>query len=287
MIGVFDSGFGGLTVLKSIVQELPEYDYLYLGDNARVPYGGRSERIVYEFTKQAVDYLFRQGCPLIIIACNTASAKALRRIQQEYLPKTYPERRVLGVVRPSVEEVVERTTNDKVGLLATERVVSSGAFIREINKLKPSIEIFQQACPLLVPIVEAGEQNWEGTDLIVERYLRELFDQDEGIDTLLLACTHYPILYSTFEKHVPSNVIMLEQGPIVAKKLKDYLLRHPEIEKKLTKSATRVFLTTDISERFDRMACLFYGEPVHSRLVSLALKLDEFAKSRKNTPLSF
>ena len=287
MIGVFDSGFGGLTVLKSIVQELPEYDYLYLGDNARVPYGGRSERVVYEFTKQAVAFLFKQGCPLIIIACNTASAKALRRIQQEYLPKTYPERRVLGVVRPSVEEIAKRTLNNKVGLLATEMVVSSRAFTKEINKLNPSVEIFQQACPLLVPIVEAGEHDWEGTDMIVKRYLGELFDQDSEIDTLLLACTHYPILYPTFERHVPSNVTILEQGPLVAKSLKDYLLRHPEIEKKLTTAATQVFLTTDISKRFDRIAHVFYGEPIHSRLVSLALKLDEFAKSRKNTPLSF
>lgn len=274
MIGVFDSGFGGLTVLKSIVQELPEYDYLYLGDNARVPYGGRSERVVYEFTKQAVAFLFKQGCPLIIIACNTASAKALRRIQQEYLPKTYPERRVLGVVRPSVEEIAKRTFNNKVGLLATEMVVSSRAFTKEINKLNPSIEIFQQACPLLVPIVEAGEHDWEGTDMIIKRYLRELFDQNNDIDTLLLACTHYPILYPTFERHVPSNVTILEQGPLVAKSLKDYLLRHPEIEKRLTKSGTRVFLTTDISERFDRIAHVFYGEPIHSRLVSLAIKLD-------------
>ncbi|MEA1935843.1 MAG: glutamate racemase [Thermodesulfobacteriota bacterium] len=269
MIGVFDSGFGGLTVLKSIVQELPEYDCLYLGDNARVPYGGRSERIVYKFTKQAVAFLFKQGCPLIIIACNTASAKALRRIQQEYLPKTYPERRVLGVVRPSVEEIAKRTLNNKVGLLATEMVVSSRAFTKEINKLNPSIEIFQQACPLLVPIVEAGEHDWEGTDMIIKRYLRELFDQNNDIDTLLLACTHYPILYPTFERHVPSNVTILEQGPLVAKSLKDYLLRHPEIEKRLTKSGTRVFLTTDISERFDRIAHVFYGEPILSKLASV------------------
>lgn len=269
MIGFFDSGFGGLTVLKSIVRELPEYDCLYLGDNARVPYGGRSEKIVYEFTKQAVDFLFKQGCPLIIIACNTASARALRRIQQEYLPKTYPERRVLGVVRPSVEEIVERTTSNKVGLLATEMVVASGAYIKEFNKLNPSIEIFQQACPLLVPIIEAGEQDWEGTGMIVERYLGELLDQKEGIDTLLLACTHYPVLYQTFERYVPSNMTILEQGPIVAKKLKDYLMRHPEIEKRLTKNASRVFLTTDISERFDRIARIFYGEPIRSRLVSV------------------
>ena len=269
MIGVFDSGFGGLTILKSIVQELPEYDYLYLGDNARVPYGGRSERIVYEFTKQAVKFLFEQGCPLIIIACNSASAKALGRIQREYLPKAYPEKRVLGVIRPSVEEVLERTTSNKVGLLATEIVVLSKAYIRGINELDSSVEVFQQACPLLVPIIEAGEQAWEGTGMIVERYVRELFDQDEGIDTLLLACTHYPVLYRTFERHVPSDVTILEQGPIMAKKLKDYILKHPEIEKRLTKGTTRAFLTTDTSERFDQIACIFYGEPMNSKLVSL------------------
>jgi glutamate racemase (EC 5.1.1.3) len=268
MIGVFDSGFGGLTVLKSIVVDLPEYDYLYLGDNARVPYGDRSERIVYEFTKQAVAFLFREGCPLIITACNTVSARALRRIQQEYLPMTYPERRVLGVVRPSVEEVVERTTSNKVGLLATERVVASQAYIREISKLNNSIDIFQQACPLLVPIIEAGEQDWEGTEMIVSRYLKELFDQDEDIDTLLLACTHYPILYRMLERHVPPDVIILEQGHIVAKKLKDYLLRHPEIERRLAKGSTRIFLTTDISERFDRIARGFYGQPIQSKFVT-------------------
>lgn len=271
MIGIFDSGFGGLTVLKSIVQELPEYDYLYLGDNARAPYGGRSEKIIYKFTKQAVAFLFKQGCPLIIIACNTSSAKALRRIQQEYLPKTYPERRVLGVVRPSAEEIVTITSNNKVGLLATERVVSSMAYIKEIKKLNPSIEIFQQACPLLVPIVEAGEHDWEGTDLIVKKYLRGLFDQNGDIDTLLLACTHYPILYPTFERNVPSNVKILEQGPLVAKSLKDYILRHPEIGGKLSTGATQTLLTTDLSERFDRIARVFYGEPIHSSLVSLEL----------------
>jgi glutamate racemase len=269
MIGVFDSGFGGLTVLKGIVGDLPEYDYLYLGDNARVPYGDRSERIVYEFTKQAVAFLFREGCPLIIIACNTVSARALRRIQQEYLPMTYPERRVLGVIRPSVEEIVERTTSNKVGLLATERVVASRAYIREISKLNNSIDIFQQACPLLVPIIEAGKQDWEGTGMIVRRYLKELFDQDEDIDTLLLACTHYPILHRMFERHVSPDVIILQQGYIVAKKLKDYLFRHPEIERRLTKGSARVFLTTDVSERFDRMARGFYGQPVQSKIVAL------------------
>lgn len=271
MIGFFDSGFGGLTVLKKVVERLPDYDYLYLGDNARTPYGGRSEAVVYEFTRQAVEFLFRQNCPLIIIACNTASATALRRIQQEYLPVHYPTRRVLGVVRPSVEAVVETTCCRKLGILATEGVVLSGSYRKEIEKMDPSIEVFQQSCPLLVPIIEAGEQNWEGTDLIVARYLKELFDQEHAIDTLLLGCTHYPIVLETIQKHTPSRVAILEQGPIVAGKLKDYLERHPEIEQKISKKERQVFLTTDTSEKFDRLALRFFGKPVSSRLISLDL----------------
>ncbi|MFB3926690.1 MAG: glutamate racemase [Syntrophales bacterium] len=269
MIGFFDSGFGGLTVLKHVVRELPRYNYLYLGDTARVPYGSRSDWIVYEFTRQAVDYLFKEGCHLIIIACNTASARALRKIQQEYLPKNFPDRRVLGVIRPSAEEVVERTNIHKVGILATEGVVAARSYVIEIQNLNPAIQVYQQACPLLVPIIEAGEQDWEGTDMIVERYLKELFEQDNEIDTLLLACTHYPILYRTFEKHVPRGVTIIEQGPLVARKLKDYLLRHPEIDRNLRKKGSRVFQTTDKSEKFDRLACRFYGGPVHSTLVTL------------------
>jgi len=269
MIGFFDSGFGGLTVLKHAVKELPQYDYLYLGDNARVPYGSRSDAIVFEFTRQAVQHLFKKGCSLIIIACNTSSAKALRRIQQEYLPVTYPDRRVLGVVIPMAEEVVELTSAHKVGVLATEGTIASGAYVVEINKLNPAVEVYQQACPLLVPIIEAGEQDWEGTDLIIRRYLKELFSQEENIDTLLLACTHYPILYQNFVRNVPPHVAVLEQGPVIAKKLKDYLFRHPEIETKLGKKGLRTFQTTDTWEKFDRLANIFYGEPVHSELVSL------------------
>jgi glutamate racemase len=271
MIGFFDSGFGGLTVLKNVVEMLPDYDYLYLGDNARTPYGGRSEAVVYEFTRQAVEFLFRQNCPLIIIACNTASATALRRIQQEYLPVHYPTRRVLGVVRPSVEEVVEATRCRKIGILATEGVVLSGAYLKEIEKMNPSIEVFQQPCPLLVPIIEAGEQNWEGTDLIVARYLKELFDQKSAIDTLLLGCTHYPIVIETIKKHTPPGVTILEQGPIIAGKLKDYLKRHPEINQKISRKGKQIFLTTDISEKFDRLALSFFGKPVSSSLTSLDL----------------
>lgn len=269
MIGFFDSGFGGLTVLKHAVKELPRYDYLYLGDNARVPYGSRSDAIVYEFTRQAVQHLFKKGCELIIIACNTSSAKALRRIQQEYLPSNYPDRRVLGVVIPMAEEVVELTSAHKVGVLATEGSVASGAYVVEIKKLNPAVEVYQQACPLLVPIIEAGEQDWEGTDMIIRRYLQELFAKEKNIDTVLLACTHYPILYQNFVRNVPPGVEVLEQGPVIARKLKDYLFRHPEIETKLGKNGKRSFLTTDTWEKFDRLANVFYGEPVHSELVSL------------------
>ena len=272
MIGFFDSGFGGLTVLKHVVRELPEYDYLYLGDNARVPYGNRSDWIVHEFTLQAVEYLFKQGCILIIVACNTASAKALRQIQQNYLPKTYPDRRVLGVIRPSAEEVVESTTCRKVGVLATEGAVNANSYVIEIHHLDPSIEVFQQACPLLVPIIEAGEQDWEGTDMIVARYLGELYQRDGQIDTLLLACTHYPVLYEHFRRHALPGTLILEQGPIVAKRLKDYLRRHPEIDSRLEKAGRRIFETTDISEKFDRLAEVFYGERIKSQMVSLEKK---------------
>ena len=268
MIGFFDSGFGGLTVLKSVVELLPDYDYLYLGDNARVPYGNRSQEIVYEFTRQSMDFLFKEGCPLIIIACNTASSKALRRIQQEFLPEKYPNRRVLGVIRPAAEEIVERGCR-KVGILATEGVVTSRIYIEEIKDLEPSIEVFQQACPLLVPIIEAGDLDWEGTDMIISKYLGELFDQDGEIDTILLACTHYPILHKNFERQVSARAVVLDQGPIVAEKLKDYLARHPRLDERLMKNNERVFLTTDTSEKFDRLARVFYGESVHSKLVSL------------------
>jgi glutamate racemase len=267
MIGFFDSGFGGLTVLRRVVETLPQYDYLYLGDNARAPYGSRSQNVVYEFTREAVEYLFRRGCPLIVIACNTSSAKALRRIQQEYLPVAYPERRVLGVVRPLVEEVAERGFR-KVGLLATEGVVASEAYLREIEKLDPAIRVFQKACPLLVPIIEAGEQEWEGAGMILRRYLDELMAEAGFIDSLLLACTHYPILYDTIRRSVPDRVEVLEQGPIVAEKLKDYLRRHPEIEGRPARGSARTFLTTDLADRCDRLARIFFGEPIRSELIS-------------------
>jgi len=268
MIGFFDSGFGGLTVLKSVAGLLPEYDYLYLGDNARVPYGSRSQKIVYEFTRQAVNYLFHQGCPLIIIACNTASARALRRIQQEFLPEAFPERPVPGVTRPWAEGITA-TGYRRVGILATEGVVSSRIYIEEIRDLDPAIRVYQEPCPLLVPIIEAGERDWEGTDLIVKKYIEGLFSRDRDIEAVLLGCTHYPILHGHIQRAVPPGVSVLDQGPIVARKLKDYLHRHPEIDEKLSRKGLRAFLTTDRSDRFDDMARIFYGETIRADFVSL------------------
>jgi len=268
MIGFFDSGFGGLTVMKDVVRLLPRYDYLYLGDNARIPYGTRSAGIVFEFTRQAVDYLFKRGCPLIIVACNTASAAALRRIQQEHLPAAWPGRRVLGVVRPAAEAIVEKGCR-RVGILATEGVVESGSYPVEVHKLDPTVEIVQQACPILVPIVEAGEQEWKTADVAVAAYVKMLLSRNDGLDTILLACTHYPVLMPIFRQHIPDRISILEQGPLVAEKLKDYLERHRWIEERISRNGERIFCTTDRNERFDRLARLFYGAPVTSTMVRL------------------
>ena len=270
MIGFFDSGFGGLTVLKSVVQELPEYNYLYLGDNARIPYGGRSPETVHEYTIQAVDFLIKRGCLLVIIACNTVSSGALRRIQQEFLPGIYPDRKVLGVIGPSAEEITDMGCR-KVGILATEEVVESEIYTSEIEKLNPSIEVFYQACPLLVPIIEAGKQDERRSDAIVSEYLDSLFARDSEIDTILLSCTHYPILYETFRRHTPSHVKILSQGPVIASKLRDYLARHLEVEKRLSREGIREFLSTNSPERFNRLASMFYGESVRSTSVTLGV----------------
>lgn len=263
MIGVFDSGFGGLTVLKSVVQRLPRYDYLYLGDSARVPYGERPQETVYRYTLQAVEFLFRKGCILVIIACNTVSSRALRRIQQEFLPGTYPDRRVLGVIRPSAEELVDRGCR-KVGILATKGVVDSRIYTEEFEEIDPPIEIFYQPCPLLVPIIEAGKQDDARCDGLVSAYLAALFAQDGGIDTVLLSCTHYPILYESFKRHTPGHVELLSQGPIIADKLEDYLKRHPEVEGRISRGGGRTFFSTGPLESFNRFASLFYGVDVHT-----------------------
>jgi glutamate racemase len=268
-IGVFDSGFGGLTIYKSIRQRLPQYDYIYLGDNGRTPYGNRSFDAIYQFTAEGVEYLFSKDCLLIIIACNTASAKALRTIQQKLLPVRFPDRRVLGIIRPSVEELGRYSRTKTVALWATEGTVRSMSFILELQKFAPEIRLIQQICPMLVPLVEAGEIHGDGVDYFIRKYWNETQNQAKDIDTLLLACTHYPILLSRIKASVPKEVRILVQSDFVAPSLKDYLARHPEIESRLTKGESETFLTTDQTEGFDRLAQIFLGGPVQSQKVEL------------------
>ena len=268
-IGVFDSGYGGLTVLKEIVTKLPQYDYIYLGDNARAPYGNRSFETVYRYTLEAVQWFFNQGCPLVILACNTASAKALRSIQQKDLPNIDPAKRVLGVIRPTTEIIGNYTKTGKVGILATNGTVASGSYPIEIEKFFPDLEVFQQACPMWVPLVENNEFKNEGADFFIKKNLEQVFAQSGDIDTLLLACTHYPLLKDKITQYLPKNVSLLSQGEIVANGLKDYLERHPEIETRCSKSQHRRFYTTDSTEDFDNHATLFFGQPVISQHVDL------------------
>lgn len=266
-IGVFDSGFGGLEILREIIKQLPDYDYIYLGDTARSPYGTRSQKIIYKFTSQAVDYLFKQNCRLIILACNTASSKALRKIQREYLPKTYPDRKVLGVLIPAVQEAVLKTKNKKIGIMATEGAVSSRAFVKELKKINQQVQVYQSPAPLLVTIVEAGEQESEITDLALKNYLTPLLKKK--IDTLILGCTHYGILKRKIRKIIGNNVNIIVEGKVVAQKLKDYLVRHAEIDQSLTKTAEARFLTTDLSEKFAKLGSLFFGKPIKPQKITL------------------
>lgn len=267
-IGVFDSGYGGLTILRDILRELPGYDYLYLGDNARAPYGTRSFDIVFEFTRQAVEELFRQGCHLVILACNTASAKALRSIQQHVLPTLYPDRRVLGVIRPTVETVGDLSASRHIGLLATPGTVNSHSYRMEIEKLYPEMEITELACPMWVPLVETNEASGPGADYFVKKYVDAILAEDPEIDTLLLGCTHYPLLLPKIEKYVPEGVRIVAQGNIVARSLADYLRRHPEIEEVCSKGGNVEYLTTESPEKFDSLASLFMDKPVSaSRIV--------------------
>ena len=268
-IGIFDSGYGGLTVLKEIVAKLPVYDYVYLGDNARAPYGNRSFDTVYRYTLEAVQWFFRQGCPLVILACNTASAKALRSIQQKDMPHIDPSKRVLGVIRPTTEIIGNYTKTGKVGILATNGTVASGSYPIEIEKFFPEIEVFQQPCPMWVPLVENNEFANGGADFFIRKNLEQVFAQSGEIDTLLLACTHYPLLKNKIAQYLPKNVSLLSQGEIVAKGLKDYLERHPEIESKCSKNQQKRFYTTDSTEDFDSHATLFFGQSVKSQHVDL------------------
>ncbi len=264
-IGVFDSGYGGLTVLKEIVKQLPEYSYLYLGDNARAPYGPRSFDTVHQYTLQAVEWFFKQGCSLVILACNTASAKALRTIQQKDLPLLAPSNRVLGVIRPTTEVIGEYTKTNKVGVVGTVGTVSSGSYPIEIAKFYPNIKVYQEACPMWVPLIETNEYNNLGADYFVQHHLNNLLQQDADIDTLLLACTHYPLLIDKLRKFTPSHINIVSQGEIVAKSLSDYLQRHPEMDERCLKTGTIDFFTTDSTIDFDTKAAIFWGADVQSK----------------------
>lgn len=270
-IGVFDSGYGGLTVLKQLVRYLPQYDFIYLGDNARTPYGTRSFRVVYEYTLQAVKYLFSQNCPLIILACNTASAKALRNIQQLDLAGLAPDNRVLGVIRPSVEKVAEITKNGRVGVLGTPGTILSDSYPIELQKWAGGrvISTVQEACPLWVPLVENNEIESEGADYFVRKNIQNIFQKDASLDTLILGCTHYPLLIDQIRKYVPPQVQILDQGTVVAERLIDYLQRHSEIDKRLSKQGRVWFQTTESAENFNEKAALFLGQKVLSETIHL------------------
>ena len=268
-IGIFDSGYGGLTVFKSIAARLPQYDYVYIGDNARAPYGNRSFETVYEYTLQCVEEFFKMGCPLVIIACNTASAKALRTIQQKDLPALDQGRRVLGVIRPSAEVIGNYTKTRSVGVLGTMGTVNSRSYEIEIGHFFPDIKIHPLACPMWVPLVEEGDYDSESADFYVKKYLDELLEQAPDIDTILLACTHYPLLMNKIKKHLPAGITAVAQGEIVAESLAKYLQRHPEMESRISRNGEMKFYTTDSPEDFDRHGSVFFGREVHSQHLHL------------------
>lgn len=268
-IGIFDSGYGGLTILKEIKNLLPKYDYIYLGDNARAPYGPRSFDTVYQYTLQCVQWFFKQGCPLVVLACNTASAKALRTIQQKDLPLGDPGKRVLGVIRPTTEIIGNYTKNNKVGIVGTNGTVQSNSYPIEIAQFFPEIKVYQQACPMWVPLIENDEYNSPGADYFIEKNIRQLLSQSPDIDTLLLACTHYPLLIEKLKQFVPATTTILSQGEIVANSLADYLTRHTKLEQKCIKNGRLGFYTTDSAADFDNHAVNFFGKPVASTHLEL------------------
>ena len=261
-VGIFDSGFGGLTILEKIRERLPEYDYVYLGDNARTPYGNRSFEVVYEFTLQAVKWLFKQNCRLVILACNTASAKALRTIQQKDLPNLDPQRRVLGVIRPTVECIGQITKTRHVGILGTKGTITSGSYALEIKKLYPDITVEGEACPMWVPLIENNEHEKPGADYFIRQHLNNILAKDAEIDTIIPACTHYPLLEEKIRSFLPESISIVSQGRFVAESLEDYLNRHPEIEESCTKNSTCRFYTTESEETFASMASLFLKEEI-------------------------
>lgn len=268
-IGLFDSGYGGLTVLSEIKALLPEYDFIYLGDNARAPYGNRSFERVHQFTLQAVKWLFSRGCPLVVLACNTASAKALRNIQQINLPMMEPRLRVLGVIRPTAEQVVHHTRTGHVGVLGTEGTIQSRSYELEIGKLHPHLTVTGESCPMWVPLVENKEYDKPGADYFVKQHIERLIKKDPEIDAIILGCTHYPLLLDKIKKYLPQGVRAIPQGKPVAYSLKDYLHRHPKMDDACTKNATTQYFTTDAPEKFDLMASLFMNEPVNAQKTTL------------------
>ena len=268
-IAIFDSGYGGLTVLDKIVQHLPEYDYIYLGDNARTPYGTRSFEVVYEYTLQAVKRLFEMGAHLIILACNTASAKALRNIQQKDLPKIDSERRVLGVIRPSIEVLDTISHSKHVGILGTIGTVQSESYPIEITKLYPEIKVTQEACPMWVPLVENNEFAGKGADYFVEKNVNNLLNIDKEIDTIVLGCTHYPLLTNKIKSLLPPHISLIEQGDIVGESLKDYLRRHPELDVKCSKNGKLKFYTTEQVSKFKQTAGIFFNGELNVKHLAL------------------
>jgi glutamate racemase len=268
-IGIFDSGYGGLTILHGIRQLLPEYDYLYMGDNARAPYGSRSFDVVYEFTREAVMKFFEMGCQLVILGCNTASAKALRSIQQNDLPNIDPRRRVLGVIRPTAEVIGSLTRSRHVGIFATEGTIKSESYNLEIHKLFPDIKVSGVACPFWVPLVEYNEADSPGADYFVKKRIDQLMRMDPDIDTVILGCTHYPILLPKIHKYIPRGIRIVSQGEYVAESLKHYFERHPEIEQRCTKNGQVHYLTTENPEKFKESAQLFLHEPVEVENITL------------------
>ena len=268
-IGVFDSGYGGLTILDKIREVLPEYVYIYLGDNARAPYGTRSFEVVYEFTRQAVNKLFDMGCHLVILACNTASAKALRSIQMNDLPGIDPARRVLGVIRPTVECVGEISKNQHIGVLATAGTIKSESYPLEIHKLFPEIQVSGTACPMWVSLVENNESQDEGADYFIRKYINQLLSKDPQIDTVILGCTHFPILLPKIRQYIPEHISVIAQGEYVAESLKDYLKRHPEMDAKCTKNGNCQFYTTEAEEKFSESASTFLKQQISVKHITL------------------
>ena len=269
MIGFFDSGFGGLTVLKEVEKLLPQYSYLYLGDNLRAPYGTRKQKEIFKFTLEGIEFLFAQGAELVIIACNTSSSLALRKIQREVLPRKYPGKKVLGIIIPTAEDAGKFTRTKNIGVLATPATVKYGAYAKEIKKHCPDLKCFQEACPELVPLIEGGKHAHRKLDKTIEKYLEALLKKSKKIDAVILGCTHYALIEDNIRKILPKDIKVISQGKTIAQKLKKYLTRHSEIKKKLDRKSGRLFFTTGEKRNVERLAKVFYGRTIRFKKISL------------------